>query len=65
MIKHTHMVDYNRDSMSSSAEREGRKAAIAKRNGIEVLRVAELPRIPAGIPMRKGRVQDINCILTR
>lgn len=65
MIKHSHMVGYNRDSMSSSADREGRKAATAKRNGVEVLRVAELPRIRAGIPMQKGRAQDINCILTR
>lgn len=56
MIKHSHMVDYKWDSMSSSADQEGRKAATAKWNSLEGLREAELPGIRAGIPMQNERV---------
>lgn len=65
MIKHSHMVDYNRDSTSSSAEQERRKAVVAKRNPIEGLREAKLPGIWPGIPMQERQVQDKNHILTR
>lgn len=67
MIKHSHMVDYSWDSMSSRADQEGRKAARAKWNPVEGLRKPELPGIQAGMPMQNGRVQDINkkgCMLT-
>lgn len=65
MITHSHMVDYNRDSTSSGAEQEGRKAVVAKQNPIEGVREAEFPGIQAGIPMQKRQVQDKKHILTR